>query len=430
VIQFEPVLLIIVGAGASFDSDWRRTVEVQNRYNHYDQELRGFSNRPPLAQDLFDEDRFGGHVAEYPPSQGLMVRLRNAAPAVEEELERIRSESTSQEHVTRQLLAIRYYLRVVVGETVEQWTKAKPDRITNFTRLLTGLEPWRQRKQERVTVVTFNYDTMFDEALINFLPQFHLREIGDYVADNRYRLFKLHGSVNWWRHVQPDWTRGSQSMSSPAGWAATMFDPPEPFQEDGPIRVGGGGYYPPVVPSLALPLATKGPRDFACPDDHLTGLRDDLDAATDVLVIGWRANENHFLELWRLVHVKRKDPSIRTIAIVDRSVNAGQEIAARVTHHVGLTPKRDLYYEYLQHIRQREAQRILIVPLRQVAHANQLPTSAGCTIQPMPRRRSLTAICVPHRPLSALGLTYYAGTSVDCEVGALLGSRQLEAAEQ
>ncbi len=340
-IQFGPVLLIIVGAGGSYDSDWRRSPKKEAETHAAMRQFEGYEYRPPLAKDLFDE-RFGRHVARYPPSQGLMVRLRRASPAVEEELERIRSEAKTQEHLPRQLIATRYYLRELIGQTVEEWVKAKPDRLTNFTRLLIGLEPWRQQAHERIAIVTFNYDTLFDEALENFLPRFQLRQIGDYIGDTRYQLFKLHGSVNWWREVQSEWISDVRSISP--DWASTMFDPPGPFTEDGLFHVFAGAY-PPCVPCLAIPTATKGDSDFVCPQEHLDQLKQQLNEVTNVLIVGWKGIERHFLEMWRLVHATKKDPSVRSISIVDISVSAGQEIAARVTHHIGLTPKRDRYYE-------------------------------------------------------------------------------------
>ena len=70
---------------------------------------------------------------------------------------------------------MRYYLRELIEQTVGRWNKAKPDEMTNFTRLMTRLEPWRQqrswdkRAEECVAIVTFNYDTLFDDALKNLL---------------------------------------------------------------------------------------------------------------------------------------------------------------------------------------------------------------------------------------------------------------------
>jgi hypothetical protein len=344
------MLLIIVGAGASYDSDWRRLVPrpgidpLSNRW------------RPPLAKDLFDEDRFGGYVARYPPSQGLMDQLRKAAPAVEQELEKIRDLSRDQEHLPRQLLAVRYYLRDLIEETVRLWNEAKPDKMTNFTHLIKRLEPWRQQRSrdlshhERVAIVTFNYDTLFEDALTNLLPRFPLRAIEDYTSDARYSLFKLHGSVNWWRQVRGsvigdrEWTDVQGGVGSPVGWAPTLFDPPGPFSESGAFRVGSGGY-PPCVPCLALPTATKGVADFACPETHLSELTLLLPQVTDVLIIGWRGIEDHFLEQWRLTQALKPDPKIHSVTVVDATREDAAQIAHRIVYKVGLTPETTPTFE-------------------------------------------------------------------------------------
>lgn len=337
------MLLIIVGAGASYDSDWRRPADRGPLPINPTWGRLGLAFRPPLAKDLFDEDRYGEFVARYPPSQGLMDQLRAAAPAVEQELERIRDLSKRQKHLPRQLLAVRYYLRDVVAQTTRQWNKAKPDEMTNFTRLMTRLEPWRQQRareqgaQERVAIVTFNYDTLFEDALTNFLPAFRLNVVEDYTSDPRYQLFKLHGSVNWWREAQCDWSP-SGGTTDPAGWAPTMFDPPAPFYENGEFRVGAGAYLP-CVPCLALPTATKGVADFACPEAHLADLKLLLPQVTDVLIIGWKGIEGHFLGEWRLVQASKRDPTIRSVTVVDATHEAASEIAYRVVSTVGITPQ-------------------------------------------------------------------------------------------
>ena len=351
------MLLIIVGAGASYDSDWRRPPDRESQ-----QRMAGVvsghfpARRPPLAKDLFDEDRFGKYVASFPPSQGLMDRLRKAAPAVEQELERIRDEGRQQEHIPRQLLAVRYYLRDLIEEAVKKWNEAMPDKMTNFTRLMTQLEPWRQQRTreqgapERVAIVTFNYDTLFDDALTNLLPNFPLGAIQDYTSDSRYQLFKLHGSVNWWRMAkgavlghQP-WTDVRGSMGSPVGWAPTMFDPPGPYAESGNFVVGSGGY-PPCVPRLALPTATKDISDFACPEEHVTDLMRLLPNVTDVLIIGWKGAEGHFLEEWRKVHASKPDRTIHSLAVVGSTHEGAVEVAYRVVTAVGMNPQTTPTFE-------------------------------------------------------------------------------------
>jgi len=96
---------------------------------------------------------------------------------------------------------------------------------------------------------------------------------------------------------------------------------------------------------LALPTATKGVADFACPDAHIDALRLLLPEVTDVLIIGWKGIEGHFLEEWRKVHATKADRKIRSFAVVDASLDAAMEVEARVTGAVGITPQERSLYE-------------------------------------------------------------------------------------
>jgi hypothetical protein len=51
----------------------------------------------------------------------------------------------------------------------------------------------------------------------------------------------------------------------------------------------------PAVPLLAIPTVTT--KSFACPEGHLAALRALLPAVTNVLSIGWRGQEKHFIKL-------------------------------------------------------------------------------------------------------------------------------------
>ena len=62
--------------------------------------------------------------------------------------------------------------------------------VTNYKTLLDQLEHYR-RPDETVCLVTFNYDTLLEDAL----PTVGLKvlEIADYISSDRYKLIKLHG---------------------------------------------------------------------------------------------------------------------------------------------------------------------------------------------------------------------------------------------
>jgi hypothetical protein len=50
-----------------------------------------------------------------------------------------------------------------------------------------------------------------------------------------------------------------------------------------------------LFPALAIPIEKK--RTFECPDEHLASLRRDLPRLKKLVAIGWRATEQHFLDV-------------------------------------------------------------------------------------------------------------------------------------
>jgi hypothetical protein len=100
----------------------------------------------------------------------------------------------------RQLAAIRYYIRKALWDCQNRWHGVHHG-ITNHAALLDEIERWRIEKQERVCFVTFNYDTMLEEAMGRFL-RLGVRDMDSYHTWENYSLFKLHGSLNWGRIVE------------------------------------------------------------------------------------------------------------------------------------------------------------------------------------------------------------------------------------
>jgi hypothetical protein len=51
----------------------------------------------------------------------------------------------------------------------------------------------------------------------------------------------------------------------------------------------------PLFPALAIPVENK--QDYECPQEHLRALEQCIPQVTKLLIIGWRANENLFLDM-------------------------------------------------------------------------------------------------------------------------------------
>lgn len=305
------MLMLIMGAGASFDSVYpddlpvdsfatidRNTLVTPRDSKHPD--------RPPLASGLVDlRQRFGVAADAYPEVRPLIARLRRTFEAgdpvnIESELDAIvgLAERTDP-HLLRQLAAFRFYLREIITETCDAWWQ-HAHGITNYHVLIERVESWRYPREERVCVVTFNYDTLLERAVADVL-NLKISGLSDYIGPNdwKWTIVKLHGSVNWGRIVSPNnrtlGKTGTEVERALIEYAAEIrpadeyvwLDKGEGVIEDARV----------LLPALAIPTTVKP--SFECPREHLERLRMLLPEVDRVLVIGWRATEAHFLALWQ-----------------------------------------------------------------------------------------------------------------------------------
>ena len=182
------MLMVIFGAGASYDSS---PSDLPNSNKWKDR-------RPPLANELFeDRPAFGPVVSRFPRCQPIIDRLRRRGEAsVEQVLEKLQQESDNNPDRHRQLAAIRFYLHLTLWECVEAWNEVTRG-VTNYATLLDQIKHWC--KDEQTCLVTFNYDTMLEEALATVGKR--ICTIRDYIAGDEWRVIKIHGSVNWGREL-------------------------------------------------------------------------------------------------------------------------------------------------------------------------------------------------------------------------------------
>src|SRR5436190_22607719 len=106
------MLLIVFGAGASFDSAPSYGPD-------------GLAERPPLANQLFEpRPRFADALEEFSECQALIPYLRHPQSdvGVEQLLQRYLEEAPGDPVRHRQLAAIRYYLRSILGTKLrDEW---------------------------------------------------------------------------------------------------------------------------------------------------------------------------------------------------------------------------------------------------------------------------------------------------------------------
>jgi len=90
----------------------------------------------------------------------------------------------------------------------------------------------------------------------------------------------------------------------------------------------------PTIPAIAIPVQTKG--EFGCPSSHIAMLKECLSNVTKLLVIGWRANDMHFLNLLRegrqnievFVVAGKPESANEVIGNLERGLNRPRKIHA------------------------------------------------------------------------------------------------------
>jgi hypothetical protein len=287
-----PKLLVIFGAGASFDSADLARQPMQN------------VARPPLAAHLVDEE-YSPIAARIPRCLPVVDRLRlrmsTGVPwSLEHELGALADAATDSPERREHLMAFRFYLHRVIEDSVGRWSEAASG-LTWYLTLLNHLFDWMRRTGATIRLATFNYDLLLDSALTALVGGWELSDVASYIQRRDFRLFKLHGSIDWSRIAYT-------SDSFGTNLEAALYFAREHNVGTGPIEVrrvnqvlGEARRSPPpapweiTVPALAVPMSDK--TAFECPVDHENALRGDLPDVTHVLVIGWRAAEAHAVDL-------------------------------------------------------------------------------------------------------------------------------------
>lgn len=283
--------MVIFGAGASYDS-----------CPTYPAGLPGPGNRPPLAKDLFDNRQLFVDALDYfPQCKPVVPRLRDPNVldghySIEMLLQEIEEESATYPRGKQELLAIRCYLQRAISECQREW-QIVTRGVTNHLSLLREIERLR-KNDEQVLLVTFNYDTILDEALKE--RGFRIDRMGDYkIGHPFFKLFKLHGSINWGLELESQ-IPANVNLSDPPSVLRSIIENADRLVLSDryvlcPPRSMGVLDNCPVFPAIAIPVQQKS--KFVCPELVLKELVSMLPRVTKIITIGWRATEDHFLRL-------------------------------------------------------------------------------------------------------------------------------------
>lgn len=309
------MLLVVLGAGASADF----------AANGSDAPFW----RPPLTDELVADDPRVIEMLNGVPlraASGVIAEVRHLLKSRggDDTLEDVLDELAARDGLeSRTLIAFRLFVQAYL-DRVSKRGMEEIGGVTNQTLLVRTIEHWRP-DDEPVLYVTFNYDTILDQALAGEFGWDHRQgdqdTLAGYLSDPRFRLFKLHGSCNWGQRtttVSPytQYHVGSTPVNAPRealiretahlaslGVTAhfTFMDDPLQQAQDWWSTVTDetpAGGVPPnffVVPALAIPLRTKA--TFTCPESHVSALRELLPQVDRIITIGWKAGEPDFVAM-------------------------------------------------------------------------------------------------------------------------------------
>jgi len=280
------MLTVIFGAGASYDSDPFKPTPYE------------YDDRPPLARELFDQ-RFAKIAARYrriaPITNDIRRRVADGEN-IETVLTSLEGAASTYPVIPSQLMAIRFYLRDLIDETTTKWAQ-HCSGATNYSEFVNRINAWSHDSGHLVNYITFNYDFLLEEGLIDLGQRFD--DLEDYIkppAIGAPNVIRPHGCVRW-RQVMRSTTSFTASPS-PDEIISKAIDltPADDFTIDQPsqLELDSLGNRSITVPAIAIPVDNK--QRYVCPERHVNTLREILRGTRTILVIGWRGTDPHFLE--------------------------------------------------------------------------------------------------------------------------------------
>ena len=186
---------------------------------------------------------------------------------------------------------------------------------------------YSKSKNEDVIFVTFNYDLLLEYSLRKVYPD-NGKSSGDLLLEEYtkfpLKIYKMHGSCNWFRKIKPGFIKGRDF--GPANFIyrnQPLYDELKSFLEDDVIvrndstRIFGnfGDEIEHFFPELLIPFRSKD--SFILPEFQKKSLEENISKVDSILIIGWKGNEESFLELMK---EKLKDKSIEIFSVNGENV--------------------------------------------------------------------------------------------------------------
>lgn len=319
--------VFIFGAGASHD------VIASHTQPHH---AFGEDFKPPLTSGLFkSSEKFDTLINAHPELKSLAGEIRSklqvGANTLEDFMVDLRERAKSNPIRYRQLVQLRFYLRHLLHKCSSNYVVSGNQYGTLIAKIMDI------KKDAEVTFVTFNYDTLIEQAMIDLglMPR-EFEKMDSYI-NGPIKLIKPHGSVNWVHRIN-----ASKFFQSGSGILTTYFsmhpDSEPEFNEE--VRIDDDwvharnivDYREPYIhyPAIAVPVNEKN--EFVCPKSHIQVLDDALSRARNIVTVGWRGREELFCR--KLEALKPNRPILTVVSGGKNGAQSAQEIQdfLRVTY--------------------------------------------------------------------------------------------------
>ncbi len=314
VIKYMPKPVIILGAGASYD------------YIHRGDSNLPLNHEPPLANNLFDK-RFEGIIKHFPQVMNLSASVASASrqgKGLEELFTEIQAKSSQNPERLQQLIACQFYLQKLFRDITSNYGSQSQN---NYSELINQIRD----NGGQACVVNFNYDLLFEQA-----TGYKLENVGDFVA-HPIKIIKVHGAYNWTKvlrnafRIPSDGDTYGFLMNNPEHLLKNPSEDTDPiYIQDGYGMTDGSGDKYFFYPWIAIPIADKN--TFVCPPDHLVVLKEALRQTDRILIVGWKAADQHLVKLMGDV----VQQAVKII-IVSGSGKTAREIQAKLSGVINAT---------------------------------------------------------------------------------------------
>jgi|SRR5690554_2514001 len=295
--------IVILGAGASYD--------CINRFHDKDHDAHKW--RPPLGNDIFGARvNFREIYDKYPGALSLSHSI-NAGNDIEDFFQNKweLAVDKNDKHTLANIINTQYCLQELFYKISIEYSKNIGS--SNYHVLIQQAHDYHIRTGEDVVFITFNYDLLLEYALLQYYNE--EQEI-TFKTYTKYpiKIFKPHGSCNWFKKFKRDKFNFEflNMIKLKPSLQDVLSELDEEFKvSDFPIKNihserinfpifhlgqdrSNRNNYRHCFPQLLIPIKTKD--DFVMSKEHLDEMNKYLSKCNDMLIIGWKGQEEFFLQ--------------------------------------------------------------------------------------------------------------------------------------